>query len=295
MTSTPRLGADCSIYANLGQLHALNCTFVVRYVSNFPSKNLTHNEATYLTGGGMDMVLVFEDDINTWQGGYNAGAANAKVALAEARACEMPSGRPMYFAIDMDASPNDPRLIDYFKGINSVIGSASTGVYASTGVCRKLKSLGYVNYTWRTMSIGWNGGAGSTNEFNLEQVNRFNENYDRDVAYTDDFGQWRIGWTPWMQVSTVSLRIVDMCAKQDPARPQGVTTNFANVYPVEKALAAESLLALKYVDGSFGSMTVEAYKLWQQRLGYSGADADGIPGAVSLSKLGAKHSFKVVA
>jgi hypothetical protein len=42
-------------------------------------------------------------------------------------------------------------------------------------------------------------------------------------------------------------------------------------------------------------MTVAAYKSWQNRLGYVGADADGIPGQASLSRLGAKWGFHVVA
>jgi hypothetical protein len=49
------------------------------------------------------------------------------------------------------------------------------------------------------------------------------------------------------------------------------------------------------VDGSFGSLTVNAYARWQKRLGYSGTAADGIPGMTSLKKLGAKHGFDVVA
>lgn len=295
MTATPRLGADCSVPANLGILRALQCTFVWRYSSDFPSKNLTLSEAQYLSAGGIDIGLVFENDINTWQGGFVEGVRNANTALFQARACQMPNGRPIYFAVDTDANPEDPRLIAYFRGVNSILGAASSGVYGSTGVCRALKSLGLVKFTWRSMSLGWNGGAGATNEFNVEQINGFNDTYDRDVAYTEDFGQWRIGWAPGMGVSTVSLRIVDMCAKEDPAKPQGVTTNFANVYPVEKALAAEGLLPIKYVDGAYGKMTIDAYRLWQQRLGYGGSDADGIPGAVSLTKLGDRHNFKVVA
>ena len=37
------------------------------------------------------------------------------------------------------------------------------------------------------------------------------------------------------------------------------------------------------------------YQKWQQSLGYSGKDADGIPGEVSLSRLGARFGFKVTA
>jgi len=98
--------------------------------------------------------------------------------------------------------------------------------------------------------------------------------------------------------ATVSLHIVQMCAHEDPAKPQGKTTNSANVDPVQRALVAEGLLHdsdTSWGRGAFGSMTVTAYKHWQERLGYTVSDADGIPGMTSLTKLGNKHGFHVVA
>jgi hypothetical protein len=43
--------------------------------------------------------------------------------------------------------------------------------------------------------------------------------------------------------------------------------------------------------GFFGPLTREAVRKWQIRLGYRGADADGIPGKTSMQRLG----FRVVA
>ncbi|TVZ96532.1 endolysin [Streptomyces sp. BK340] len=93
----------------------------------------------------------------------------------------------------------------------------------------------------------------------------------------------------------VSLAHVVAAARKDPSAVQGHTTYRAEVLVVEKALQAEKLLAAQYVDGSFGSLTVNAYARWQKRLGYSGTAADGIPGMTSLKRLGAKHGFDVVA
>lgn len=93
----------------------------------------------------------------------------------------------------------------------------------------------------------------------------------------------------------VSVAHVVAAARRDPGLPQGGATYKADVLPVERALAAEGLLNAHFVDGSFGSLTVTAYREWQQRLGYSGSDADGIPGQISLSKLGARHGFTVTA
>jgi hypothetical protein len=97
---------------------------------------------------------------------------------------------------------------------------------------------------------------------------------------------------------TVDLSQLIVAAKHDPARPQGGTTRGArdDVLIVEAALKREGLLAAKYAgDGSYGTMTIKAYAAWQRRCGFSGADADGIPGMVSLKKLGARQGFNVVA
>lgn len=86
----------------------------------------------------------------------------------------------------------------------------------------------------------------------------------------------------------VDLSKLVEAAKKDPGRKQGGTTSGAtvSVKVVEAALQAEGLLGAKYgEDGSFGSTTVEAYAKWQRRCGYSGKDADGIPGRDSLERL----------
>ncbi|MFE5159144.1 peptidoglycan-binding protein [Streptomyces sp. NPDC056697] len=102
--------------------------------------------------------------------------------------------------------------------------------------------------------------------------------------------------SPAPSTKTVDLSNLIDAAKRDPKAAQGKTTHAADVKIVEAALKAEGLLSATYAaDGSFGTLTVGAYKAWQKRCGYSGRDADGIPGKVSLEKLGAKRGFKVKA
>lgn len=95
---------------------------------------------------------------------------------------------------------------------------------------------------------------------------------------------------------TVDLSNLVAAARRDPGLKQGGTTHPGDVRVVEAALRAEGLLSATYAgDGSFGTSTVTAYARWQRRLGYTGRDADGIPGKASLEKLGAKRGFKVKA
>lgn len=97
---------------------------------------------------------------------------------------------------------------------------------------------------------------------------------------------------------SISLSILRMCAREDPNKAQGQTTNSNQVIWVQRALVSEGLLSdsdKRWGRGAFGSMTVAAYTAWQHRLGYTGSNADGIPGQTSLSKLGAKYGFHVIA
>lgn len=84
-------------------------------------------------------------------------------------------------------------------------------------------------------------------------------------------------------------RLVD-AARRDPARP-GTPVSYSGVRTVEQALVREGLLATSLADGHYGTATRKAYAGWQRRLGFSGADADGIPGAKSLAALGRVQNF----
>jgi LysM repeat protein len=92
----------------------------------------------------------------------------------------------------------------------------------------------------------------------------------------------------------VDLSRLINAARQDPKGAQGHQTYPAGVKVVEAALRAEGLLAAGYAnDGSFGSTAVAAYAELQNKYGYRGAAADGIPGRSTLVRFGAKHGFTV--
>ncbi|WP_369147050.1 peptidoglycan-binding protein [Streptomyces sp. R44] len=92
----------------------------------------------------------------------------------------------------------------------------------------------------------------------------------------------------------VDLSNLLAASRRDPGLKQGGTTHPDDVKPVEAALVKEGLLAATYAkDGSFGTKTLDAYKAWQKRCGYTGSAADGYPGLASLTKLGRKYGFTV--
>ncbi|WP_457030060.1 transglycosylase SLT domain-containing protein [Kitasatospora sp. P5_F3] len=87
---------------------------------------------------------------------------------------------------------------------------------------------------------------------------------------------------------------VNHAASWDPPAEQGHRSySWPQVLRLERALESEGLLAHPFVDGSFGTVTIDAYRQLQLNLGYSGPDADGKPGMDSLSWLGRRHGFRV--
>ncbi|TYB42994.1 peptidoglycan-binding domain-containing protein [Actinomadura chibensis] len=87
---------------------------------------------------------------------------------------------------------------------------------------------------------------------------------------------------------SVNMEALVKAAQIDPRRPDDTLTPGAkaSVLLVEQALRDRKLLDKKWVDGYFGTTTVAAYAKYQKSLGYTGLDANGMPGKTSLAKLG---------
>ncbi|MEU1815121.1 N-acetylmuramoyl-L-alanine amidase [Streptomyces roseifaciens] len=96
----------------------------------------------------------------------------------------------------------------------------------------------------------------------------------------------------------VDLSLLVAAARTDPGR-SGTPVTYPGVRTVETALIDEGLLSQRYGDGHFGLVTLAAYSRWQEHLGYRGRQpgqpADGIPGQSSLTALGDRHGFGVIA
>jgi hypothetical protein len=92
----------------------------------------------------------------------------------------------------------------------------------------------------------------------------------------------------------VDLSKLVAAAKSNPAA-KGTPVTYSGVRTVEAALVNAGLLSKRYSDGHYGTTTIAAYAKWQTKLGYRGKDADGIPGKTSLTRLGDRYGFTVVA
>lgn len=197
IATSHREGVDWS-YGNIDPqaLHDAGKSFVCRYLSHDPGKNLTRTEAERYSNAGIDLVVVWESGSNNAALGYSQGRSDANTALAQAKVCGMPEGRPIFFAVDFDAA--GPEIAPYFEGVAAVLGRDHSGIYAGLDAVEYILDRKIVDWAWQTYAWSnhkWDKRA------HLRQVlisltgaelriDGVVVDYDKSTAV--DFGQWRV-------------------------------------------------------------------------------------------------------
>lgn len=111
--------------------------------SEFASKPVTLTAADTLRAGGVDLASNWQygkpggSAPSDWTTGFDGGARMAAEALANHFAAGGPGYCPIFFSVDEDISLADwnSTAVEYFRGINSVIGKQWTGIYGHSRVC----------------------------------------------------------------------------------------------------------------------------------------------------------------
>ena len=151
-----------------------------------------------LSAAGLWLVVVWETAANRALDGKAAGTADAQAAASQAKACGMPDDRPIYFAVDWDASSSQQSSINaYLDGAASVLGRDRVGLYAGYGPVNRAFDAGKIAYGWQTYA--WSGGAWDPRAqlqqySNDHRINGVGLDYDRAVK--SDYGQWKVGVSP---------------------------------------------------------------------------------------------------
>jgi hypothetical protein len=173
--------------------------FVARYLSHGTSgKNLTATEARQLSDAGIWIAVVWETTANRALAGRSAGVADATAAAGQAKACGMPAGRPIYFAVDFDAtSGQQDEIHAYLDGAAGVLGRGRVGLYAGYGPIKRAFDAKKITFGWQTYA--WSGGKWDSRA-QLQQYSNGHDvggvDCDYDRAMKDDYGQWRVGVSP---------------------------------------------------------------------------------------------------
>ncbi|MUN41036.1 glycoside hydrolase domain-containing protein [Actinomadura litoris] len=180
-------------------LRKAGAKFVCRYLSHDATgKNLTRAEAEQLSEGGLWLVVVWETAASRALSGKDGGVADAEDAAKQARACGMPSDRPIYFAVDFDAESGHQAAINaYLDGAASVLGRKRIGLYAGYGPIKRAFDAKKITYGWQTYA--WSGGRWDSRAHlqqysNDHTVNGVGVDYNR--AMKDDYGQWQVDRAP---------------------------------------------------------------------------------------------------
>lgn len=240
----------------IASLAAAGKQFACRYVGPGSSgKHLTTREAESLTRHGIAIVANAEGEARGLLGGAPVGAAWARDALAMARVCGMPAGRPIYLSIDFDMSEAQwPAVRDALAGAASVLGVDRVGVYGGLRTIALAHRDGAARWLWQTYA--WSGGRW----FPPAHIRQYRNGVpigggvvDLNLALVSDFGQWGVGATSpdprWTERLIMSLPVLRKGSSGPSVRRlQGLlaAAGFPPTYAGGPACG---------IDGSFGGAT----------------------------------------
>ena len=201
------------------QIKSAGYAGVVNYVSesrpgaNFEAKPITREYADALRAAGLHIVSNFQYGKPGWPTpsdftrGHDGGVADAQTALQLHAAAGGGNSAPIFFSVDDDIDQNtwNSQAVDWFRGINSILGVGRTGIYwhaqacgwaIRDGVIGNLTTAGH-QWAWQTKS--WSHGEREPAAVLYQAVVNTASNpgpllgginVDVDEVLATDYGQW---------------------------------------------------------------------------------------------------------
>lgn len=192
---------------------------VVNYVSearpgaNFEAKPITREYADALRAAGLHIVSNFQYGKPGWPTpsdftrGYDGGVADAQTALRLHGAAGGTNSAPIFFSVDEDIDPNtwNGIAVNWFRGINSVLGVGRTGIYGHAQACGWAIRDGIIGnsttagHRWAWQTKSWSHGARESMAVLYQAVVNSPSNpgpllgginVDVDEVLAADYGQW---------------------------------------------------------------------------------------------------------
>src|SRR5664280_2168495 len=205
---------------NLDTVKQQGYSFVARYLAvDGGSKLIIKTEADQIRAHGLGLVLVYEQCAGRAKEGRAAGKADGQTALTQARSVGFPDTRPVYFAVDYDATGTDQAAIDvYLRGAADSIGANRIGVYGSYAVVERCFTNDSARFFWQTYA--WSAGKISTHTHVLQYSNGRTvggASVDLNESKQADFGAWGIP-APFPTPTLVPAPAVQPAAKLSVAQ-----------------------------------------------------------------------------
>lgn len=188
---------------------------VVNYVSmerpgaHFEAKPITRQYADSLRAAGLHIVSNYQygkpgwpDSPSDYTRGYDGGVADAKTAQSLHAAAGGPPSAPIFFSVDEDIDQNtwNTVALQWFRGINSVLGVGRSGIYGSYQTCGWAIADGVIGnsstpgHKWAWQTIGWSHGqrepAAVLYQRILDGPVMGGIKVDVDDILAADYGQW---------------------------------------------------------------------------------------------------------
>jgi glycoside hydrolase-like protein len=195
---------------------------VVNYVSDarpgadFEAKPLTREYADSLRAAGLHIVSNFQygkpggtapSDLTR---GFDGGVADAHTALRIHNAAGGSNSAPIFFSVDDDINVDtwNSLAVNWFRGINSVLGTARTGIYGHFQACQWATNDGVIGHSttaghqWAWQTKSWSHGQRESTAVLYQEVVNTPSNpgpllggihIDVDEVLAPDFGQWDLG------------------------------------------------------------------------------------------------------
>lgn len=181
--------------------------------ANFDFKPVTRDYANALRAAGLHVVSNFQygkpgwPDPSDFTRGYDGGVADAHTALRLHTAAGGPDSAPIFFSVDEDIDHDTWKnvAVQWFHGINSVLGAGRTGIYGHARACGWAIDDGVIGHStsaghrWAWQTIAWSHGEREPAAVLYQTAVNTASNpgpllgsahVDVDDVLAADFGQW---------------------------------------------------------------------------------------------------------
>lgn len=181
--------------------------------ADFDFKPVTREYADGLRAAGLQIVSCYQYGKPGWPTpsdftrGHDGGVADAQTAMRLHAAAGGPNSAPIFFSIDedIDLATWNSVAVNWFRGINSVLGVERTGIYGHSRACGwaiKDNVIGHsttAGHRWAWQTIGWSAGQREPAAVLYQVVVNTASNpgvlvggthVDVDEVLAADFGQW---------------------------------------------------------------------------------------------------------
>lgn len=199
--------------ASAGYIGVVNYVSEARPGAHFEAKPLTREYADALRAAGLHIVSNFQygkpngTAPSDFTRGFDGGVADAHTALRLHNAAGGGNSAPIFFSVDDDINADTwhTLAVNWFRGINSVLGVQRTGIYGHAQACRWAINDAVIGHSstaghlWAWQTRSWSNGQREPAAVLYQEVvdNPANPSpllggihVDIDEVLATDYGQW---------------------------------------------------------------------------------------------------------